>query len=33
MEREGSFAVGCFWGILISIPLWIILFGLVALID
>ena len=29
MEREGNFARGCLWGLVISIPLWIALIWLV----
>lgn len=31
MNREGNFAVGFSWGISLSIPLWISLFGWIKL--
>jgi hypothetical protein len=33
MENEGNFAVGFCWAVLLSIPLWISIFGWIKLIS
>lgn len=33
MEKDGNFAVGMVWGVSLSIPLWISIFGWVHIIK